>query len=1071
MRARLFLVLVLMICLSLVSTSVSAQGPTGAATPSFDGPPRPPQGYNPSNETTSVSDGVGRKLLPSTEISKSGTRAPRSPNTLGQPGFSLRYLQTFGQVEVPYFDDTTHINYPYAVSIDGTNVWIADSNGLRALKYTNAGAFVMQFGKAGFRYGVSNISLDWITDVAVYGGNIWLADGDVHQVFKLNSSGVYQSALGQSWTSGSDNAHFDSPRGLAFDSSGNLYVSDSNNNRVQIFNSSGTWLATIGGLGGPRHIAIDNSNLLYIADAGNHRVQIYNVSNVSSISFVATIGTSGISGTDTTHLNFPVGVAVDASKIYVADTDNHRVQIFDRNTRGYLSTIGTTGVPSSANGQFIYPTGVAVDSSGNIYVAEGSKNSRVQQFSSSLAYVRTYGTTGVPYLTDNYHYNQPAGIAVAADGSMYVVEARGHRLLKLNSAGVSQWTIGQAGIGYGSDNAGFNSPNGVALDNSGKVYVADTWNNRIQIYNSDGSYFGAVYSGSGTGCNQSNGAYGVAVNSTTYPGTTVVYVADSYNHRILVFGNTGSGFFCMNQLGQTGVSGSDNSHFNSPHDVAVDSAGNIYVADLYNHRVQKCVPNANVTSWTCATFAGVSGISGSDFSHLSNPIAVAVDSAQRIYVSDDWGYRVLVFDANGAFLTSIGNSGGNRSGQMHQIEGLASDKAGNLYGADLLNHRIQKLAVGVPGWAQTNINGFGDSSNYYVLALAPFGGQFYAGTFNPSSLSSGAQLWRSGSSWTLATTNGLGDSTNVGINDLMEFNGQLYAGTWNCRTWSGYNCVATNGGQIRRSSNGSSWNPVTLTGYDNSNGEVLRFAAFNNQIYASTVSYTSTHGAEIWRSPTGDSGSWTRVMSNGFDNDANADSVPAMVSYNGYLYATKANWNGMAEVWRCSTCDSGSSWSQVNMNGFDGSTTYTNTVALSLAAFNGYLYAGTRNWSSGGQLWRCSTCDSGSSWSQVIGPTGSVSSGFGKSANGRIEALQVYNNMLYAITYNNDGMEVWRTPNGTTWQQVGWGGFGNSNNYAAYYSNSVAVFNNNLYIGTLNDANDGQVWSLAKQLFLPLIKR
>ena len=229
-------------------------------------------------------------------------------------------------------------------------------------------------------------------------------------MLKFNSSGVYMSKLGQTWSCGTDNGRFNSPLGIAFDGSGNIYISDggqwwnsdSGNHRVQIFDSAGNYLNTIGTTGtsgsgnnqfhGPRHIAIYN-NFLYVADSGNHRIQIFNVSVPASPTYVATIGVTGASGSDNTHLNHPSGVAVDANYIYVADSWNNRVQIFDRNTRAYVATIGTGW--GTGNSQFKNPYDVAVDSAGNIYVADFD-NTRVQQFNSSRAYVRTYGTTVCP---------------------------------------------------------------------------------------------------------------------------------------------------------------------------------------------------------------------------------------------------------------------------------------------------------------------------------------------------------------------------------------------------------------------------------------------------------------------------------------------------------------------------------------------------------------------------------------------------------------------------------------------------------------------------------------------------
>ena len=123
-------------------------------------------------------------------------------------------------------------------------------------------------------------------------------------------------------------------------------------------------------------------------------------------------------------------------------------------------------------------------------------NARVQQFNSSLAYVRTYGATGVPYLTDDLHYNTPSGLAVAPDGSIYVTEERGQRLIKLDAGGAAQWIVGIPGVVVDTDaNDRLNNPRDVALAPSGLVYVADSGNNRIQIFNPDGSYYGTLGTG------------------------------------------------------------------------------------------------------------------------------------------------------------------------------------------------------------------------------------------------------------------------------------------------------------------------------------------------------------------------------------------------------------------------------------------------------------------------------------------------------------------------------------------------------------------------------------------------
>jgi len=1008
MRSVVLLVLVSVLVMGVMLTrtwGVSAQRPETPSSPLLPLSPR----YTPLLSTLDV-----------------------TPAALGQPGFSLRYLRTFGTSEVGYLEDTFHLWYPIGVATEGNNVWIAEAYGLRAMKYTGSGSFVQQIGRGGFRFGAgsSNRDLEWLSDVAVdKSGNVWIVDGVVHHVLKFDANGNYLGKLGQQWSSGPGNDQFNGPHSIAFDSVNNIYVSDTYNHRIQVFTSNGTYLATIGvsGVAGadnahfntPERIAIDQNDYLYVADSGNHRIQVFHSSRVH----LATIGVSGVPGDDNSHFNTPNGVAVDANRIYVADWNNHRVQVFDRATRTYQATIGT-GTAGAGNNQLALPADVAVDTAGNLYVAD-FLNHRVQQFNSALAYVRTYGTTGVPYRTDNLHYNRPAGVAVATDGSLYVLEDRGARLVKLDAAGTPQWSIGEAGVD-GSDHNHFAGASDVDVDTLGRAYVADTWNHRVQVFHSDGSYLTTLGQGQGTGNNQFDGARGVAVDSNGN-----VYVADTYNHRVQIYNNR---FTYVATLGQTGLPGSGNNQFNTPYDVATDQAGNIYVADQNNHRVQ--VFNS---SRAYVRTIGQTGVAGQDFEHLANPAAVAVDSAGRIYVADNWGNRVQVFDRNGAYLTTVGNSSGSDSGQMRDVAGLALDNDDNLYTAEMLNHRLQKFAPGVPGWVQNNLNGFGNRENSYVLALAPFGGYLYASVYNWVSGSS-AQLWRRSATgnWAAVMTNGFGVADNSYIDHLFTFNNQLYAGT----------CNEANGGEVWRSSNGTTWTRVVNRGFgDPNNAEVFRFVRFNNQLYASVWSYTTTHGLEIWRSSTGNSGSWSRVASNGFNGDVNNVGVATFEVFDGYLYAGTLNFITGGEVWRTSN---GTTWTQVNSDGFG---TANNQAISALAVWGSYLYASTVGSAGFGiQVWRCQVCN-GSDWQNV------VDNGFGNSQTRGLTSLEGAGDWLYLIASNRStGPEVWRTTNGTNWTQVGFGGFGDSTNNNIYWDNATTVFNNRLYVGTINYAQGGEIW-------------
>ena len=353
-----------------------------------------------------------------------------------------------------------------------------------------------------------------------------------------------------------------------------------------------------------------------------------------------------------------------------------------------------------------------------------------------------------------------------------------------------------------------------------------------------------------------------------------------------------------------------------------------------------------------------------------------------------------------------------------------------------------------PGWFQINPNGFGNAQNTTVSTLAGFGGQLYAGTIN----NNGAQLWRRDVSgtWSSLITPGFGVVRNIGIDDLFVFGGQLYAST---------EADEVNGGEVYRSNNGTTWTPVVTAGFgDRNNGEVFRLTTFNSRLYASTWSYTTTHGAEIYRSSTGNSGDWACVANNGLNNDTHNEVVLSFETVNSYLYAGTRNGTTGGEVWRTIN---GTNWSQVNTDGFGDA---NNTSVAALAAFNGYLYASTYHASgAGAQIWRCQVCDN-SDWTQV------VNNGYGNANTRGMNALEVLNNTLYFVVGNlTTGMEVWRTTNGTTWEQIGVGGFGDSHNIAPYWDNGVTIFNNALYIGTWNNTTGGQVWQRANTLYLPLI--
>ncbi len=686
---------------------------------------------------------------------------------------------------------------------------------------------------------------------------------------------------------------------------------------------------------------------------------------------------------------------------------------------------------------------MALDDAGNLYVADFA-NTRVQQFSrdgTTWEYQRSFGVTKVPYLTDGYHYNTPTGVAVAADGSVYITENQGHRLVKLKADGTLAWSVGVAGLkgDWDYSNDLLNNPGDVALDALGRAYVADRWHGRVQIYNPDGTYFNSIENLS---C---PAGVGIAPSG-------LIFVADDCAQVVRVYDTS---LNPVTVIGTLDEAGDDNAHFNSPYDIAVDSKGQIYIADRNNHRIQ--VYNA---AYVYQRTIGETGVVENDFGHLGGPHHIAIDVHDSVYITDAYNDRVQVFDSSGAYLTTIAGTWGARYGQIRYPYGIALDRQGNLYVTEHDNHRVQIFAPGFPGWQQANINGFGDLTNGNIHTLTVFDDHLYAGTYN--SAGGGAQLWKmdAENNWTMAAEPGFGDGANWGLNHLVVFDNELYAGMRNDLT----------GASIYRSSDGAVWDPVMTGGFGNvDTGSIYRMEVFYGMIYAGTAMWDAEHGAEIWRSPSGDADTWERVVSEGYDSIDNyvmrASAVHDGAIYFAAMNVNKPDYNSTSGslIIRSTSGDEGS-WTKAALNGFGDN---NNFVISGLVSFDGYLYASTTSWSwQGIQVWRCQVCESQDDWEMV------VDNGFGNDDNFGISNLAVHDDALYLVIGNPYGMQVWRSESGNSgsWEQLVQGGFGDFINSSPYFSN-LAVYREMLFIGTDNWANGPEIWQTLKKVFAPLIMR
>jgi archaellin len=326
-----------------------------------------------------------------------------------------------------------------------------------------------------FPYNATNGSWFYTPVIKKGNANNLVEQGDVYKIILSLDGSTASSNQNYSFASkwgslGASDGHFNRPNGIAVDSSGNIYVTDLINYRIQKFDSNGNFITTWGSLGAsdgrfksPANIAIGSSGSVYVADQLNHRIQKFD----SSGTFLTKWGSSG---TGDGEFMDPFGIAVDLSgNVYVADGFTNCIQKFD-SSGTFLTKWGSYG---SGDGQLSTPAGIAVDSSGNIYVVDYDNN-RIQKFDSSGTFLSKWGSSG----TGDGQLDSSLFIAVDSSQNVYVSDQLNERIQKFDSSGTFLTKWGSFGAGDGE----FNLPRGIAIDSSGNIYVSDNLNHRIQKF-------------------------------------------------------------------------------------------------------------------------------------------------------------------------------------------------------------------------------------------------------------------------------------------------------------------------------------------------------------------------------------------------------------------------------------------------------------------------------------------------------------------------------------------------------------------------------------------------------------
>ena len=285
---------------------------------------------------------------------------------------------------------------------------------------------------------------------------------------------------------------------------------------VKLFSSeiSGTKIQIIPDLKNPYGIAVSRSGLIYIADSGNYCIKIFN----SNGEFLKKIGGPGSKGTG---LNFPQGIAVDDNgDIYVVDSNNGRIAIF--NTGGELK--GSIGTIGGYPGAFYTPKGIFLHRDGRIYVAN-TRNHIIYVFDKSTRkLLQSYGLlgedpAGLKKGSMEYRFRLPTDIAIASNGNIYVLDSKHGKIKVLDNEGKFLFKFGENGSEIGQ----LNSPEGIVLDSKQDVYVCDTLNSRLQKFTADGKFLDDIDQGFAK-------PTGICIDANDK-----IYIADSANNVVKIF--------------------------------------------------------------------------------------------------------------------------------------------------------------------------------------------------------------------------------------------------------------------------------------------------------------------------------------------------------------------------------------------------------------------------------------------------------------------------------------------------------------------------------------------------------
>jgi sugar lactone lactonase YvrE len=593
------------------------------------------------------------------------------------------------------------LSSPSGIALDVSgNIFIADTGNSRIRRVDAATGRITTFagrGPAGPSAQGQPINIDLNAPLGLAfdpAGNLYIADTTNHRILKITrENGVITFAgNGQSAFSGDNGpataAALNAPRVVATDSDGNVWIVDTGNNRIRQVDKAGI-IRTIhaGTLNGPRGLAVSVNREVFISDSGNHR--ILRVSSVGDVSTIAGTGSAGFDGDrsrpESASLNDPYGIAVDGSgMLLVADRRNNRIRKIAEGQGRLLTPFGVIPGPPiittiAGNGQLddigdggpataavlSGPSAALSDGAGNLYVSDSGHNRvrRVDAVTGTITTIAGSGTGGLdgdggPATEASLRF--PQGLAIHPDGSLYIADTQNHVVRKVQPNGFISTFAGTGTRGYSGDNLAANvsalsQPFGLAIDAQGNVYISDTGNHRIR-----------------------------KVAAGTQLMTTIA-------------GNGSAGFSNEGGVATT-------ASLSVPRGIALDAAGNLYIADSGNNRIRRVDAGTQVIHTVAGngqqSFSGDEGPATA--AALNSPLSVTIDGTGAVLILDSFNQRlrqvamqtgVILTIAGSGFPGFFGDNGPAIEAQFWSPSDVSINQAGNILIADRTNNRIRGIRV------------------------------------------------------------------------------------------------------------------------------------------------------------------------------------------------------------------------------------------------------------------------------------------------------------------------------------------------------------------------------------------